>query len=72
MLKQMINKCKQKDKIILISSHSLLDLEDVIHHIIVFDEGKMKANHHISLLKKKGISLEEYSMSIREGELYAQ
>lgn len=70
-LKQLIIDFKQKDKVVLLSSHSLHDLENVIDEVIVFDYGKVITTTSISALKKKGVhSLEEYDTLLREGALY--
>ena len=60
-LKEIINNFKKEDNLVLISSHSFDELDDIIDEVIVLNSGKVEAADSISMLKKKGInSLEDY------------
>lgn len=69
MLKSIIKRFKEHDKVVLISSHSFGELDDIIDEVIVLDNGEVIATDSIPILREKGInSLEEYYSLLWKGD----
>ncbi|RLK62727.1 ABC transporter ATP-binding protein [Atopobacter sp. AH10] len=68
-LKKVMNDFKQNNKIVIISSHSFRELEDIIDEVIVLDSGKIIASEDVNLFPEKGInSLDEFFEMMKGGE----
>lgn len=60
-LKGVMNDFKENNKIVIISSHSFRELEDIIDEVIVLEGGKIIALEDVSIFHHRGInSLEEF------------
>lgn len=57
MLKNIINEFKTLGKVVLISSHSFNELDDIISEVIVMDNGTVIAKDNINSLKQRGIKI---------------
>ena len=69
-LKSILKNLKQADKIVIISSHSFGELEDVIDEVIVLDNGKVIAKDKVSIFSDKNIkNLEDYFEMVKKGNL---
>lgn len=70
-LKDIIKNFKKPDKIVIISSHSFRELEDVIDSVIVLDNGTVLSTDDISSFPSKNINnLEEYFEMVKRGVRY--
>lgn len=73
MLKSIINGFKKQDKVVLISSHSFGELDDIIDEVIVLDNGEVLATDSIQVLRQKAInSLEDYYSLLWKGDRNAK
>lgn len=69
LLKSIIKRFKEHDKVVLISSHSFSELDDIIDEVIVLDNGEVIATDSIPVLREKAInSLEEYYSLLWKGD----
>lgn len=67
-LKKVMNDFKQNNKVVIISSHSFRELEDIIDEVIVLERGKIIASEDVNLFPQKGInSLDEFFEMVKGG-----
>lgn len=67
-LKNIIKEFKKIDKVVIISSHSFRELDDIIDSVIVLDNGKVISVDDISSFPSKNINnLEEYFEIVKKG-----
>ncbi len=67
-LKNIIKNFKKADKVVIISSHSFRELDDVIDSVIVLDNGKVISADDISFFSSKNINnIEEYFEMVKRG-----
>lgn len=67
-LKNIIKEFRKSNKVVIISSHSFRELDDIIDRVVVLDNGKVISTDDISSFPSKNIrNLEEYFEIVKKG-----